>query len=37
MHMSKPSSINEWTLEDLQRLPDDGNKYEVVHGEPWNG
>lgn len=31
--MSMPSTANQWTLEDLQRLPDDGNKYEVVHGE----
>ena len=22
-----------WTLAELQRLPDDGNKYELVHGE----
>lgn len=22
-----------WTLEELHRLPDDGNKYELVHGE----
>jgi Uma2 family endonuclease len=22
-----------WTLEDLDRLPDDGNKYELLHGE----
>jgi Uma2 family endonuclease len=22
-----------WTLEQLERLPEDGNKYEVVHGE----
>src|SRR5688572_6066443 len=22
-----------WTLEELQRLPDDGNKYELIHGE----
>ncbi len=28
-----PTSMNQWTLEELQRLPDDGNKYEVVHGE----
>lgn len=24
---------NGWTLDDLHRLPDDGNKYEVVRGE----
>jgi Uma2 family endonuclease len=33
IEMSMPSTANQWTLEDLQRLPDDGNKYEVVHGE----
>jgi hypothetical protein len=22
-----------WTRADLQRLPDDGNKYEVIDGE----
>src|SRR5688572_8590119 len=27
------SAIQEWTLDDLERLPDDGNKYEVVRGE----
>ena len=31
MAMSMPAKP--WTLEDLQRLPDDGNKYEVVFGE----
>ena len=30
MHMAQPMA---WTLEDLDRLPDDGNKYEVLHGE----
>lgn len=24
---------SEWTLEQLHRLPDDGNRYELVHGE----
>jgi Uma2 family endonuclease len=33
IEMSMPSAANQWTLEDLQRLPDDGNKYEVIHGE----
>lgn len=28
-----PSPIREWTIEEMERLPDDGNKYEVVHGE----
>ena len=31
--MSMPNSVREWTLEDLERLPDDGNKYELVRGE----
>ena len=22
-----------WTVEDLERLPDDGNRYEILHGE----
>src|SRR5438045_5594867 len=26
-------AIRPWTLEELQRLPDDGNKYELVRGE----
>jgi Uma2 family endonuclease len=30
MHMARPRI---WTLEDLERLPDDGNKYELLHGE----
>ena len=31
--MSMPSTANSWTLEELHRLPDDGNKYELVNGE----
>ena len=31
MAMSMP--IKAWTLEELHRLPDDGNKYEVIRGE----
>jgi Uma2 family endonuclease len=27
------TSSGAWTLEDLDRLPDDGNRYEVVRGE----
>lgn len=27
------TAIRMWTLEDLERMPDDGNKYEVVRGE----
>src|SRR3990167_3650062 len=30
MHMAQLSAL---TLEDLDRLPDDGNKYELLHGE----
>jgi Uma2 family endonuclease len=26
-------AANEWTLEQLHRLPDDGNRYELVYGE----
>lgn len=31
--MAMPAAMRRWTLEDLQRLPDDGNKYEVVRGQ----
>ena len=31
MAMSMPTKA--WTLEELHRLPDDGNKYELIHGE----
>ena len=31
MHMA--AAIKHWTLEELHRLPDDGNKYELVRGE----
>ena len=27
------AAIKHWTLEELHRLPDDGNKYELVRGE----
>ena len=27
------SATHAWTLRDLERMPDDGNKYEVVRGE----
>jgi Uma2 family endonuclease len=30
MHMAHPRV---WTLEDIDSLPDDGNKYELLHGE----
>jgi Uma2 family endonuclease len=31
MHMA--TKVRPWTLEELHRLPDDGNKYELVRGE----
>lgn len=31
--MAMPVATRPWTLDDLERLPDDGNKYEVVRGE----
>ena len=31
--MSMAATTKHWTLEELHSLPDDGNKYEVVHGE----
>jgi Uma2 family endonuclease len=31
MHMAL--STHRWTRADLERLPDDGNRYEVIHGE----
>ncbi len=31
MHMA--TETKPWTLEELHRLPDDGNKYELVRGE----
>ena len=31
--MGVATSMGPWTLEDLHRLPDDGNKYELVYGE----
>lgn len=31
MHMA--TQTKHWTLEEVHRLPDDGNKYEVVRGE----
>jgi Uma2 family endonuclease len=33
MHMARKLDPFEWTLEELHRLPDDGNKYELVRGE----
>jgi len=31
--MSMPSTARAWTLAELHRLPEDGNKYELVYGE----
>ncbi len=31
--MSMAATTKHWTLEELHSLPDDGNKYELVHGE----
>lgn len=31
--MAVATDIRQWTLEELHRLPDDGNKYELVRGE----
>lgn len=31
--MPMPDATGAWTLEELHRLPDDGNKYELVRGE----
>ena len=33
MHMARKAQAFAWTLEQLHRLPDDGNKYELVRGE----
>jgi Uma2 family endonuclease len=33
-HMAMPTRIaRRWTLGELHRLPDDGNRYELVHGD----
>jgi Uma2 family endonuclease len=31
MHMA--TRIKRWTLDEVHSLPDDGNKYELIHGE----
>ena len=33
MHMARKAEAFAWTLAELHRLPDDGNKYELVRGE----
>src|SRR5438876_5953385 len=30
--MSMPTLIRQWTVDDLQDLPDDGNRYEIIDG-----
>ena len=30
MHVATPAKL--WTVEEVQALPDDGNRYEVVEG-----
>lgn len=30
--MAMPGASKWWTLEQLHRLPDDDNRYELVHG-----
>jgi Uma2 family endonuclease len=32
-NMRMALTTDRWTRADLERLPDDGNKYEVIHGE----
>lgn len=31
--MGMPAVVERWTAEEVRWLPDDGNRYEVVHGE----
>jgi Uma2 family endonuclease len=31
--MAVATQVRQWTLEEVHRLPDDGNKYELVRGE----
>jgi Uma2 family endonuclease len=31
--MAVATQVKKWTLEEMHRLPDDGNKYELVRGE----
>jgi Uma2 family endonuclease len=33
MHMARKAQAFAWTLAELDRLPDDGNRYELVRGE----
>ncbi len=31
--MAMPDTLDRWTLAELHRLPDDGNRYELVRGQ----
>jgi Uma2 family endonuclease len=31
--MAMPDTLDRWSLAELNRLPDDGNRYELVHGQ----
>src|SRR5688500_5808481 len=31
--MAMPDTLDHWTLAELHRLPDDGNRYELVRGQ----
>ena len=31
--MSMPTLRRQWTVEDLEDLPEDGNRYEIIDGE----
>lgn len=31
--MSMPSQLTDWTIDMLESLPDDGNRYEIIDGE----
>jgi Uma2 family endonuclease len=33
MHTVRPDDSGQWTIDQLHRLPDDGNRYELVGGE----
>jgi Uma2 family endonuclease len=33
LDMRMATETRSWTIEDLDRLPDDGNRYEIVYGE----
>lgn len=35
MHMA--TKVKRWTIEELHSLPEDGNTYELIHGELFVG